>query len=525
MGQKVIIKPGTYIVLALLVFVGIFFGIQYLNKSGKMSKIAATVAPSNQSTASGVAVTPVKLGGKKPLIVALNTWVGFAPGVYFNEGFEPTQNSRFYKEFGIAVQFVKMDNFDDSRNAWKNDQVDVICNTADVLSIEMPGFTSLKPKVFMQIDWSRGGDKIVVRPGINTVADLKGKKIALAVGSPSQTLIINAIESGGVSWNDIKDGISTMTTALQAAEAFKSGNVDAAIVWAPDDEDCIKAFPGSKVLISTEKARNAISDVFYAKEDVIKSRRQDFELFVTGWLKAAAEINTSNESKMKAQKLMSAAFQVPEIVMNLNYARFTTYGDNLNFFGLSPTNCNCVKGEDLYSRMARAFDKIGLISGTVPPWRDISDITILQAISSYFSGPANDAEADVTFTKPTKQLEKADAIATKRITINFASGSSTLNDDAKYIIDKECAPIARSMSGYRIRIEGNTDNIGSDQINIPLSRNRAIAVKNYLSQQYGFDINRFIVVGNGSTNPVADNSTNEGRAANRRTDFELVKEE
>jgi NitT/TauT family transport system substrate-binding protein len=524
MGQKVIIKPGTYIVLALLVFVGIFFGIQYLNKSGKMSKIAATVAPSNKTTASGVTVTPIKLGGKKPLIVAVNTWVGFAPGVYFNEGFEPTENSRFYKEFGVVVQFVKMENFDDSRNAWKNDQVDVICNTADVLSIEMPGLISFEPKVFIQIDWSRGGDKIVVRPGINCVADLKGKKIALAIGSPSQSLIINVIESGGVTWNDIKDGIITMTTALQAAEAFKSGNADAAIVWAPDDEDCIKAFPGSKVLISTEKARNAISDVFYTKQSIIKDRRQDIQSFVAGWLKASAELNTSAEARTKAQKIMSAAFQASESVMNLSYARFTTYGDNVNFFGLSALNCNCVKGEDLYSRMARAFNNIGLISGNVPAWRDITDITILQSLNGSFSGPANDAEQDITFTKPTKQLEKATAIATKRITINFATGSAILNDEAKYIIDKEIAPIARTMSGYRIRIEGNTDNVGSDQTNIPLSKNRAIAVKNYLSQQYGFDVNRFIVIGNGSTNPIAENDTEEGKAANRRTDFELVKE-
>jgi len=47
-------------------------------------------------------------------------------------------------------------------------------------------------------------------------------------------------------------------------------------------------------------------------------------------------------------------------------------------------------------------------------------------------------------------------------------------------------------------------------------------VVNFLVKEYRFDKNRFIVVGNGSTKPVADNATADGRAKNRRTDFELL---
>jgi len=81
---------------------------------------------------------------------------------------------------------------------------------------------------------------------------------------------------------------------------------------------------------------------------------------------------------------------------------------------------------------------------------------------------------------------------------------------------------AREFAGARIRIEGNTDSIGSRDSNVKLSWRRANAVANYLVNKYGFDRNRFVIIGNGPDKPVADNNTDEGRAKNRRTDFALL---
>ncbi|MEL6359089.1 MAG: OmpA family protein, partial [Bacteroidota bacterium] len=79
-------------------------------------------------------------------------------------------------------------------------------------------------------------------------------------------------------------------------------------------------------------------------------------------------------------------------------------------------------------------------------------------------------------------------------------------------------------AGSRIRVEGNTDNTGSRATNVDLSRRRAQSVVAYLVREYNFDPNRFVVVGNGPDNPVANNSSAGGRAANRRTDFALIRE-
>jgi len=74
-----------------------------------------------------------------------------------------------------------------------------------------------------------------------------------------------------------------------------------------------------------------------------------------------------------------------------------------------------------------------------------------------------------------------------------------------------------------IEIGGHTDNTGSKEINLKLSQGRADAVRNYLIQK-GIPATRVTAKGYGDTQPVADNSTDEGRTKNRRTEVTVIKE-
>jgi len=73
----------------------------------------------------------------------------------------------------------------------------------------------------------------------------------------------------------------------------------------------------------------------------------------------------------------------------------------------------------------------------------------------------------------------------------------------------------------KIQIEGHTDNIGNASDNMKLSENRAKAVVNYLVSK-NISITRLTAKGFGATKPIADNSTEEGRAQNRRTELKVV---
>jgi OOP family OmpA-OmpF porin len=73
-----------------------------------------------------------------------------------------------------------------------------------------------------------------------------------------------------------------------------------------------------------------------------------------------------------------------------------------------------------------------------------------------------------------------------------------------------------------LQIEGNTDIRGSPASNKTLSQRRAEAVKKYLVSNFQLPEQRFLAVGRGSENPVAPNTTEDGRALNRRTDIKVV---
>lgn len=73
----------------------------------------------------------------------------------------------------------------------------------------------------------------------------------------------------------------------------------------------------------------------------------------------------------------------------------------------------------------------------------------------------------------------------------------------------------------KLRIEGHTDNVGAAASNETLSGERALTIKKFLVEK-GIDKARLLAVGFGQTRPIADNSTEEGRAKNRRTEFRIA---
>lgn len=465
-------------------------------------------------------------GGDAPsdvINIGVVTWGGYAGGQYFNEGFKANKNSRFYKDYGFGVDFKVLDDFVASREAFRRGDVDLLWATIDAFPTEAGELADYQPQVIFQADWSRGGDAIVARRGLNSVADLRGKKIAVAELSPSHSFLLWLLEAGGMTLKDVT--IVAQASAIDAAEAFKAQQVDAAVVWSPDDEACLAAVAGSRVLESTKQASNIIADVFIAKKAWVEANQEKARQLYEGWMKGAAEINTNESNKRKAARILAENFEgVDEewAFKAINNVRLATHGDNQNFFGMN-NDYTGVTGDRLYSRMSQTYQSLGYIEGRTPTWREIANSSLVR--STNMTGAANAAEPSKSFTEVTKEEgDKKETIATKRVSINFRSGEFVLDENAKYIIDKEFVEIARAFANARIRIEGNTDNVGNKASNIALSQKRADAVRDYLVSEHGMPRNRFIVIGNGPDNPVADNGTEAGKAKNRRTDFELVRE-
>jgi outer membrane protein OmpA-like peptidoglycan-associated protein len=104
--------------------------------------------------------------------------------------------------------------------------------------------------------------------------------------------------------------------------------------------------------------------------------------------------------------------------------------------------------------------------------------------------------------------------------ILFDTNEATLKNEAKIVIAK-LAGILLILPDLNLRVEGHTDSTGSADYNQVLSERRAFSVRDFLAQQ-GIAGQRMIAVGYGLTRPVADNSTREGRASNRRVEIVIA---
>lgn len=111
---------------------------------------------------------------------------------------------------------------------------------------------------------------------------------------------------------------------------------------------------------------------------------------------------------------------------------------------------------------------------------------------------------------------------TKRITlrgVNFDFDKSNIRSDARVILD-EAIRILQGEGRVDIVAEGHTDATGPDAYNESLSQRRANSVRDYLVSG-GIDASRITVKGYGESQPVASNSTAEGRAQNRRVELRV----
>ena len=101
----------------------------------------------------------------------------------------------------------------------------------------------------------------------------------------------------------------------------------------------------------------------------------------------------------------------------------------------------------------------------------------------------------------------------------FGFDSYELSADAKAALDKFVQQLIAMNRGLYLEIQGHTDNIGPDSVNEALGQKRAEAVMLYLYKQYHIPLYRMQVISLGSSVPVADNGTREGRGQNRRVEI------
>jgi len=177
-------KAGK-VICAVLIAGALYGGVRFLQSKGiipqkKEAKVASNI---DINTLDGF---KKKYNMTRPLRVSICTWGGYAGGISYNKGMVANIEGQFYKKYGILVDIILNDDINTSLDSWKSGDVDIMWGTVDAFPT-ISGTLPDNPQCFMQIDWSRGGDVIVGKRGLNSINDLKGKDVAVAYGSPSHS--------------------------------------------------------------------------------------------------------------------------------------------------------------------------------------------------------------------------------------------------------------------------------------------------------------------------------------------------
>ncbi len=317
-------------------------------------------------------------------------------------------------------------------------------STVDAYALEYGGLTRLNPKAIMQYDWSRGGDAIAVDASIKSVRDLKGRSLACAEATPSHYFALYVLTQGGLTNRDVNWKFTD--SAVDAANVFKAGQVDAAVSWSPDVYVAARERTGGHILASTREATNLIADIFVARGDFIEQHPEDVRRFVAGWLRGVDMVHKNPErAAVLLQKSLSGVNTLDDAKGMLEDVKLPDYAENRAFF--NPQG-SLVNYQSIYQTAQNIWRKIGKISQVYPSYQTV-DTRFLEGAAEYFP-QAGAAKPEFEFTAPPKP--RAEPILTKTVSIYFPTGSSTLDENAKAVLDTQVVDLAATFGGAYLRV-------------------------------------------------------------------------
>lgn len=265
----------------------------------------------------GSQATPVR----PPLKVAWVLWGGWYPIVI-------AQQQGLFEKHGVQVEPVFYQIYSDIPSDFASGKVDGgFFALFDILPLESHAkiaASQASDRVVMMTDDSEGADAILAGPGIASVADLKGRRLGVKIGSYAEVLIARMLENNGLTSRDVQ---FVNVDPENALGALASGTVDAAHSYEPFVS--LTKAQGYRVIYSSADAPGVIPNVLAFRGDVLRDRPEDVRAFIAAWFEAQ-DYWLANRTEGDAL-IAAATGQKPKDI-SLVGIKIQNQADNLNAF-------------------------------------------------------------------------------------------------------------------------------------------------------------------------------------------------
>ena len=454
--------------------------------------------------------------------LSLDEWIGWKSIIDANGGLT-TQPDSIYGKLGISVNINVINDATQSSNALIKGDLNAAGYTINRTAFLSKKFKDAGENIIMPYitNYSNGGDGIIAKSSINSVKDLVGAKIGVPEFSEAQTLVVWFVNNSDLSQDEKDDIINNLvlfSTADDTAKAFFAGQIDVAATWEPYLTQA-KNMTDAHVLFSTASSTNLVMDGIVFDKEFAEKYPDVVNKFIQGSLEASDMYDTEFDAIREVMPMFNTSSD-EDITSSCATAKLTTWKDNSNLLnGTART---------IYSDMCDVWESIG--EEAVPELVDtLFDDTYINNIEDNFNTSEVSNTDTVKVTEENKQtVEDIEALLSGSASVTFVNNTAKFSDSAAASEElNKFIEMAKVLDGAIIEVAGNTDPNPSydptDEYNTKLSVQRAETVKNYFVMN-GISADRIVVVGNGSSNPVVDNDTDEHRAMNRRTDvsFKII---
>jgi NitT/TauT family transport system substrate-binding protein len=245
-----------------------------MQRKSCISKLAATLMAvcslSFMATASG-----------ETLVVGYSDWPGWV-------AWEVAVEKDWFAEAGVDIEFEWFD-YAASMEAFAAGQLDAVTMTnGDTL---VTGSTGAQSVMIILGDYSNGNDMVVAAPGIGSVAELKGKKVGLEIGFVGHLLLLDALESVGLTEADV-ELVNVPTN--ETPQVLASRDVDAIVAWQPNSGQSLARVPGSTAIYTSSDQPGLIYDVLAVSPQSLASNREEWSKVVDVWYRVVDYILDPN---------------------------------------------------------------------------------------------------------------------------------------------------------------------------------------------------------------------------------------
>jgi NitT/TauT family transport system substrate-binding protein len=264
----------------------------------------------------------------QPLKIGYSDWPGWV-------AWQVAIDKGWFKQAGVDVKFDWFD-YSASMEAFAAGKIDAVTVTnGDALVTGAGGARSV---MILLTDYSNGNDMIIGKPGIKSVKDLKGKKVAVEAGLVEHLLLLNGLKKAGMKESDVTI-VNAKTNEMP--QVLASGDVAAVGAWQPIAGQAIKGLPGAKPILTSADEPGLIYDVLTVNPASLASRKADWQKVVLVWDKVVAYIEDP-KTQADAVKIMAARVGVPP-------ASYVTFLKGTKLLSLKAGKQVMVKGEGFKS--------------------------------------------------------------------------------------------------------------------------------------------------------------------------------